>query len=233
MYLFAGGEAAEVKFGQSPASGGDINGDGTTDIVIASSLFAGVTHSYVGRVYVFLTPPYSSVGWPTSENKHWSAADANIIIDGPDNDNFVLFGYALACNGNTNKGTGEGQDARADILIGAPRADTCSYNPPQLRNDRGFVYLFRCTGTVAAGPSGDQVSWTAGDYAAYYRIKCLAGTYDNESPYLGRSVMFLGDVDGDAESDDEVMFGAPGWDTSYYGSGIPADDWGCVYLVCY
>ncbi|MCC6909911.1 MAG: FG-GAP repeat protein [Phycisphaerales bacterium] len=47
VYLFAGGEQAEDKFGQSPASGGDINGDGTTDIVIASSLFAGETNTNV------------------------------------------------------------------------------------------------------------------------------------------------------------------------------------------
>ncbi len=100
-----------------------------TSPLIQDMLWVCVPHAtlFVGRV---------------SENKHWKAVDANITIDGPDNDNFLLFGYALACNGNTKKGTGQGEDHRDDLIVGAPRGDSCSGFGAE-KADRGFAYLFR------------------------------------------------------------------------------------------
>ncbi len=219
------GEHAEDKFGQTLASQGDINGDGVNDIVIASNLHTETTQSSVGRVYVFLMPNYSA-GWPSEGGKVWEAENANIKIDGPTNDEFVLFGYALACNGNTNKGT----DSRADFLIGAPRGNSCAYTPPQLRNDRGFAYLFRYSGSMAVGENGGHETWTASSAFRYYQILCDENLYDNEAPYLGRSVIFIGDINNDQDYNDEIMFGAPGWDTTNYGNGS-ANDLGGVYVI--
>lgn len=111
------GEDAEDKFGQGLASQGDLNGDGVNDIVISSHLHTETAQAQVGRVYVFLLPDYSS-GWPSSTDKIWAASSANIIIDGPTGDNVVAFSYAMACDGNTNKGSGQGEDDRADLIVG-------------------------------------------------------------------------------------------------------------------
>ncbi len=222
------GENAEDKLGQSLASQGDLNGDGVNDIVIASLLHdveGNPTRTDVGRVYVFLMPNYSA-GWPSGDPYVWEAANANIIIDGPTGDDYVLFGYAMACNGNTNKGT----DSRADFLIGAPRGNSCAYTPPQLRNDRGFAYLFRYSGSMAVGENGGHETWTASSAFRYYQILCDENPYDNEAPYLGRSVIFIGDINNDQDYNDEIMFGAPGWDTTNYGNGS-ANDLGGVYVI--
>ena len=221
------GEAAEDKFGQGLASRGDLNGDGVNDIVIASLLHSQTLQNNVGRVYVFLMPSYSAA-WPTGEGKVWEAANANIIIDGPTGDGLVNFGYAMACDGNTDKG----DNSRADLLSGAPRADSCDYNPSQLNIDRGLVFLFRYSGNMAVGESGGHDTWPASSAFAYYQILCDADLYDNEAPYLGRSVMFIGDINNDLDHDDEIMFGAPGWDTTNYGNGS-ADDRGGVYVILY
>ncbi|MCL4198491.1 MAG: integrin alpha [Phycisphaerales bacterium] len=224
------GENAEDKFGQTLASQGDLNGDGVTDIVIASNLHTETAQSSVGRVYVFLMPNYSA-GWPSEGGKVWEAANANIKIDGPTNDNYVLFGYALACNGNTNKGTGEGRDSRADLIVGAPRGKSCTNIDISLREDRGFAYLFRYTGSMSVGESGGHETWAAiANSAAYYRIEC-ENDYAKASPWLGRSLTFIGDLDNDADDDDEILIGCPGWDTTDVANGADPDDRGGVYMI--
>jgi len=219
------GEAVEDKFGQGLASNGDLNGDGVNDIVISSNLHNGPSNPNVGRVYVFLLPDYSS-GWPSTQNKHWEAANANIIIDGPTDDSTVHFGFAMACNGNTNKQT----DSRADLIVGAPRADSpCEYTPSHLNANRGFAYLFRVTGTFDPGEEGDHATWAAvANSAAYYRIHCDAA-YRKYAPQLGRSIAFIGDADGAANNNDEFVIGCPGWDHNTYPD--PADDRGCIYMI--
>ena len=219
------GEAAEDKFGQGLASGGDLNGDGVNDVVIASPLHEGSEQTDVGRVYVFLLPDYETNGWPSSNDKVWAASSANIIIDGPDNDDDVYFGYAMACNGNTDKET----DSRADLIVGAPRGKSpCGYSPSSLDENRGYAYLYRYTGSMSVGKNGGHLTWEAvADSTAYYRITCGLG-YDKSAPQLGRSICFLGDADGDTNSNDEFVVGCPGWDTTTY---PVVDDRGGVYMI--
>ncbi len=219
------GEDAEDKFGQSMTSQGDLNGDGVNDIVIATLLRDVSTENDVGRVYVFLMPNYSA-GWPSGDPYVWEAANANIIIDGPTGDNYVHFGYAMACNGNTNKGTGEGRDSRADLIVGAPRGNNCDYTPDTREDDRGFAYLYRFSDDLSPGENGDHKLWEAiADSAAYYRIHC---DYQRLSPWLGRSISFIGDLNDDADEDDEILIGCPGWDTV---TPPDEDDRGGVYLI--
>ena len=226
------GEDPFDRFGQGLASGGDINGDGTNDIVVGSRYHTETSKSGVGRVYVFLLPDYKTIGWPSNfDDKHWDGAEANIIIDGPTNDNNVWFGFALASDGNTNNGTGQGQDSRADLLVGAPRGNSCTYIPATLENDRGFAYLFRYTGSMDPGENGGHLTWAAiADSAAYYRIICN-DAHRKYAPQLGRAIAFIGDADGDTENDDEFVIGCPGWDTTTYPDA--ADDRGGVYMIAH
>jgi len=158
--------------------------------------------------------------------KHWDAWEANIIIDGPTNDSTVHFGFAMACNGNTNKET----DSRADLIVGAPRADSpCGYSPSHLNANRGFAYLFRYTGSMNVGENGGHLTWAANsDNVAYYRIDCDPA-YRKYTPQLGRSIAFIGDADDDANSNDEFVVGCPGWDTTTYPTD--PDDRGAIYMI--
>lgn len=221
------GEDEEDMFGQALASQGDLNGDGINDIVVASLNHTETNEPNVGRVYVFLMPDYSG-GWPTGSDKIWEAKDANIKIDGPTNDAYVLFGYAMACNGNTNKQT----DSRADLMIGAPRANNCTYQPLALRNDRGFAYLFRYTGSMSVGPNGGHETWAASAAVASYHIDCH-DNYRKQNPWFGRSIAFIGDLEDESPYNDEILIGCPGWDTTTYPFTPPdlPDDRGGVYMI--
>lgn len=224
------GEAAEAKLGQALASGGDLNGDGINDIVIASSLYSGTTYSNVGRVYVFLMPDYETNGWPDEEDKHWLASAANVKIDGRQNDNYVLFGYALACNGNTNLGSGEGEDARDDLLVGAPRGNSCDYVNNVLEKDRGYAYLFRFSSGITVGPDGDHLTWDCENACAeYFRLDC-GNAYAKMNPHLGEAIAFVGNVDGDLNGNDDIMIGCPGWDESDVFNNEDEDNRGGVYV---
>ncbi|GEM_PF-2194634 len=220
------GEDGEDKFGQTIAAGGDIIGDGVNDLVVASRKHHESGTYDIGRAYVFLLPDWSG-GWPsTFDDKHWDAAEANIIIDGPTADQEdVWFGYEMACDGNTNKQT----DSRADILIGAPLADSCTYSPSSLENGRGFAFLFRYSGSMSPGEDGGHIGWSAvSDCAEYYRIHCDPD-YRKYSPQLGRSVAFIGDANVAANGNDDFVIGSPGWDYNTYPSD--PDDRGCVYVI--
>jgi len=158
--------------------------------------------------------------------KHWDAWEANIIIDGPTNDSTVHFGFAMACNGNTNKQT----DSRADLIVGAPRGvNLCSFSPSTLNENRGFAYLFRVTGTFAPGEEGDHATWAAvANSAAHYRIICDED-FRKYNPQLGRSIVFIGDANVVANDNDDFIIGCPGWDHNTYPAS--ADDRGCIYMI--
>ncbi len=216
------GEDAGDKFGQGLASQGDLNGDDVNDIVISSNLHSETAQNAVGRVYVFLLPDYSS-GWPSANDKVWSASLANIIIDGPTGDNTVAFGYAMACNGNTDK-----TDSCADLIVGAPGGKSCvgSINASLVEN-RGFAYLYEVSGSTTPGPDGSHWSWAAvGDSAGYYRLECH-NDYAKKNPSLGRSIVFLHDIGG---NNDDFIIGCPGWDTTDVPGGADPDDRGGVYF---
>lgn len=216
------GEDAEDKFGQGLASQGDLNGDAINDIVISSHLHTETAQSQVGRVYVFLLPDYSS-GWPSSNAKIWPASSANIIIDGPTNDDIVGFGYAMACDGNTNKAG----DSRADLIVGAPGGKSCTNIDVALRENRGFAYLYEVSGSVSPGPNGDHLSWAAiANSAAYYQLQCH-NDYAKKNPSLGRSIVFLHDG---SSNDDDFIIGCPGWDTTNVPGGAAPDDLGGIYF---
>jgi len=222
------GEDSGDKFGQGLASQGDLNGDGVNDIVISSILHTETSQPNVGRVYVFLLPDYSN-GWPSSNDKVWPASSANIIIDGPTNDSTVHFGYAMACDGNTNKET----DSRADLIVGAPRGKSCDFAQDPLEENRGFAYLFRYTTTPSMTHGmngGHEIRAANTDKVAYYQILCH-NDYRKYAPQLGRSAVFIGDADGATGNNDEFVIGCPGWDTTTYPSS--ADDRGGVYMIAH
>ena len=177
----------------------------------------------MGRVCVFRMPDYSG-GWPSSNDKVWAASSANIIIDGPTGDSIVNFGFAMGCNGNTDQET----SSRADLIVGAPRGKSpCGYSPPSLDENRGYAYLYRYTGSMSVGKNGGHLLWEAVDDAAeYYRIDCLS-TLNKSAPQFGRSIAFIGDADGDTNSNDEFVIGCPGWDEATYPD---IDDRGGFYM---
>jgi len=222
------GESTEDKFGNTVASGGDLNADGINEVVISSWFHHQSGSDEIGRVYVFLMSDYSG-GWPgNSDDKHWDGSEANIIIDGPsDATGPVHFGRSLACNGNMNKGT----NARADLLVGAPRKNSCPGYPSSIRDDRGAVYLFQYAGSLGVGENGGHTSINYSNNAYWFEISCTSG-YEKYSPLLGNDVLFVGDADNDSPNhNDDFVIGCRGWDTTVYDD--PADDWGAIYLRTY
>ena len=218
------GEASEDKFGQGLASQGDLNGDGVNDIVISSNLHDGPSNPNAGRAYVFILPDYSS-SWPSSNDKVWSADDANVIIDGPTGDNQVYFGYAMACDGNTNKSA----DSRSDLIVGAPAGKSCGglIDPDYVEN-RGFAYVYEFSASISPGPNGDHLPWAAvANSTNYYRLFCH-NDYAKQNPWLGQSVAYLHD---DSSHNDDFFIGCPGWDHADVVNNEDPDDFGGVYLI--
>ncbi len=220
------GEAAGDEFGAALAGGGDANGDGHCDLLIAAPLFLpdpGAPTIHGGRAYLFTggpSGPASAAGWSGS---------------GEEIANY--FGWSVDSAGDVNG------DGYTDIVVGAS-----GYN-----SQTGKAYLFQgspsglfataawtAVGEAGSGSFGISVAG-AGDvnsdgYAdvvvgarafnsiagkAYLYLGSPTGlssaaawsaTGEGNSNYFGGSVASAGDVNGDGYSD--VIIGAFGYGSS-------------------
>ena len=83
---------------------------------------------------------------------------------------------------------------------------------------------------MSVGEDGGHETWAANTNAvAYYQIDC-DNAYEKVEPFLGHDVIFIGDANADADDDDDVVIGCPGWDTV---SAPSKDDRGGMYHVGY
>ncbi len=166
--------------GTSVSSAGDFNGDGLDDVIIGAPR-AGTVSTYEGAAYVVF-------------GRMSSPATIDLAaLNG--NDGFVILG--AAGGDRTGEAVGGGGDFNgdgfADVIVGAPRG---SYS---VGYERGAAYVvFGRPGSAAlARFSLTTIDGTNG-------VELTGGGADS---YLGASVNFVGDLNGDGL--DDVAVGAP------------------------
>lgn len=129
------GESSGHFFGTAVASGGDVDGDGTDDVLVGAPPADGEAPGG-GRVYVFYG---SDLGSPGTR----SAASADLVLRG------------TVSNGQMGKVVGLAEDmdgdGRAEVLVGSPTAN----------GDAGLLRLWFAAVLPAAGTAAlDQASHT-------------------------------------------------------------------------
>jgi hypothetical protein len=85
---------------------------------------------------------------------------------------------------------------------------------------------------MTVGEEGGQEFWDTTDATDWYQIDCDPD-YAKGNARFGWSLTYIGDVDGDADSDDEFVVGCPGWDTTDVYNSDPEDDRGGVYMIAH
>jgi len=176
------GGQANVYYGDSVATAGDVNGDGYSDVIVGASYYdSGQTDE--GRAYLYLgsASGTSSVPAWTRESDQAGAG----------------FGYPVAAAGDVNG------DGYGDVLVGANGFDGA-------HSDAGRVYLYLGSAAgLATTPAwmmdGDQDFagfgvWaaTAGDVNGdgYSDAVVAAWLYDNGETDEGRAYLYLGSASG-------------------------------------
>jgi len=236
-----GTTASQDRFGYSVAGVGDVDGDGSDDLLIGSFLEDSGGDD-AGAAFLFTSPPSGQV----------DASDADAVLAGEAD--FDRAGWAVAAAGDVD---GDGRD---DFQVGAIYQDAGG-------GQSGVVYVFThqpgsgetladADGLLVGEVSGDQSGYSlasAGDVdgdgkgdllvggpyndavdsqsgIAHLVSGPVSGTVDlsaatarllgeSQGDYAGIAVAGPGDVDGSGE--DDVLVGAYGWSSQA----------GAVYLV--
>jgi len=169
------GEQPDDNAGYAIGAAGDVDGDGYADLLVGAPQADGGSASEAGVVYLLLGPMSSG-----------SLADADLRIAGDEARENL--GSSLAGGGDFDN------DGKADLLLGAPAADTNS-------TDAGGAWLFYSPGGGSVGLADADLRFTA------ELARDAAGT----------SVAFVGNVNGDCCSD--IGIGAIDNDRGGAGSG--------------
>ncbi|MCK6503135.1 hypothetical protein L6R53_07030 [Myxococcota bacterium] len=169
------GEAEDGQAGYALASAGDVDGDGATDLLVGAPYAEGGADES-GIAYLVLGP---------SASGPLSGADVRFVGDEARAD----LGAAVAGGGDFDG------DGRADVLLGAPAADTNS-------TDSGGAWLFYAPSSGSLTPADADLRLVA----------------ENARDEAGTAVAFAGNVDGDCC--DDVLVGAVEADRGGSGSGV-------------
>jgi hypothetical protein len=238
------GTFASESLGAAVAPAGDVNGDGTDDVVVGAPRFP-LNGNGSGRAYVFYGPLEGTV----------SAANADAI----------LFGEALNDSFGISVASGDVDgDSIGDVVVGADQLFT--------NNGTGKAYVFYgpLSGPIQAANAGAILigeaakdlfgtSVAAGDVDGDGIGDAIAGAWDQGSNRSGRAYVFhgplsgtlpaagadaivtgsggdqvghwvaAGDVDADGVSDllvgaPQFTNGAPGYAAVFSGGGAPPSD---------
>jgi len=176
------GIQANDNSGRSVSGAGDVNGDGSADILIGADLADPGGRTNAGQSYVVFGRPAANP-FPAALELADLDGDNGFALNGINNDD--RSGWSVSGAGDVNG------DGSADILIGAFGAD------PDGRLDAGQSYVVL----------GSQDS-----FAAALELSALDGTNGvaingiNNSDQSGFSVSSAGDVNGDGV--DDILIGA-------------------------
>lgn len=196
------GKFINDKFGQSVSSAGDINGDGIDDIIIGApgvEVFTDATtfHAGAGEAYVIFGSNTSFP--PVIYSNELNQTNGFVIQGGFTNDEF---GHSVSYAGDVNN------DGISDVIIGAPLAEASNH----MNAGKAYVIF----GSKSALPS-------------MLNVNNLDGTNgfdiegEKENDFLGMSVSFAGDHNGD--NIDDFIIGATSASNS---EGV---DSGAAYVI--
>ncbi|MFH1279243.1 MAG: FG-GAP-like repeat-containing protein [Candidatus Eisenbacteria bacterium] len=195
------GEAADDYFGRSVASAGDVNGEGSDDMILGAINTAG-GGSNAGRAYLYH-------GGPSADGA------ADLVFTGEAADDY--FGYSVASAGDMNG------DGYADLFVGAPRNDAGGgdagraylyYGGPSCDTTADLVFMGEAAGdwfgnSVASEGDANNDGYPDLIVGALY---CDAGGTD-----AGRAYLYYGGLSADATVD-QVFTGETGGD--YFGRSV-------------
>jgi hypothetical protein len=209
----AEGDQSSAYFGFSVSGAGDVNGEGTDDVVVGAYRYDN-GQSDEGRAFVYLGSPGGLAATPA-----WTAESGQAS---------AYFGYSVAGAGDVN------DDGFDDLLVGARFFDNGNTN-------EGSVFLFLGSASgPEAGPAwsveGDQDFAELGysvDGAgnvngdAYDDLILGSRSYDNGQTNEGRALVFHGSATGPGASPDwigEIDQGAAEFGAAVRGAGDVNDD---------
>lgn len=181
------GDQADGNWGQALASAGDVNGDGYSDVIMASPTYDGPAGGDSGRMGVFLGGA-SGISTPVA-----------VTIAGDQSNG--RFGAAVAGIGDVDG------DGYADIAIGASLYD-------DTKTDEGKVFVYAGSGIGTSSSTsftaiGNQIGAQfgnalnpAGDVNGdgYSDLVVGAPLFDSGEPDEGRASLYLGSATGLASS---------------------------------
>lgn len=171
---------ARGRLGQSVSTAGDINSDGTDDIVLGESYSSPNGQTGAGTVYVLFG---QTGGWGSSFNLTTLNGVNGFKIEGISiSDNL---GYSVSAAGDFNG------DGKADIILGARQAS------PGGRTWAGSAYVI----FGKANGWGASFNLTTLNGVNGFKIEGVSA-----SDYLGHSVSTAGDLNGDGN--DDLVLGA-------------------------
>ncbi|MCB9178872.1 MAG: FG-GAP repeat protein [Flavobacteriales bacterium] len=222
----------DARFGFSVACAGDVNGDGSSDVIVGAPAFDnGQTNE--GRAFVYhgsATGLAATAAWTTESNQASSQTGYSVSTAGDvNNDGYsdVVVGIpfytsTLAADGRVavHRGSLTGLVAAAFWTADSPvasaqfgQAVACAGDV----NGDGFADVIVGAPTYANGQTGEGAA-----YAFLGSTTGLTQTWIREENQAGAScgaaVASAGDVNGDGFSD--VIVGAPQWDNGQTNEGI-------------
>lgn len=172
------GEASDDRAGYSVAAAGDMDGDGTDDLLIGAPYAHYDATDDAGKVYVVLDAPAGTSD--SLSNVSPSGSLRGFTIDGGGSASFWRVGISVAGAGDIS-----GDGTYGDVLVGSVGGDTDA-------NTYSEALAFYGSGSLgnvnlSSGDAPDRI----GQYGP------LSGSGDD----LSQQVSFLGDFDGDGRDD--------------------------------